>query len=77
MPEDQIALGGARRLEDIALDLMKFIAMTTGYGRPSASAGFQSKPEKSEDAAESLLQLYDRCRAAVEKPLVEKPRENK
>lgn len=59
---------GTRRLEDIALDLMKFIAMTAGYGRPSMSAGFQAKPEKKEDTAESLLELYDRCRSAVEKP---------
>jgi hypothetical protein len=28
--------GAARRNEDIALDLMKFIAMTTGYGRTAA-----------------------------------------
>ena len=31
MPEESIAVGsGTRRVEDIALDLMKFIAMTTG-----------------------------------------------
>jgi hypothetical protein len=30
---------GSRRNEDIALDLMKFIAMTTGYGRTSGSPG--------------------------------------
>ncbi len=70
MPEEFIAVGsGTRRVEDIALDLMKFIAMTTGYGKPAASAGFQPKVEKSEDVAESLLKLYDRCRAAVEKAL--------
>ena len=33
---------GSRRNEDIALDMMKFIAMTTGYGRTSSSGlGFQ------------------------------------
>lgn len=69
MPEEFIAVGsGTRRVEDIALDLMKFIAITTGYGRPSTSAGFQPQAEKKEDIAENLLQLYDRCRAAVEKP---------
>ena len=32
-----------RRNEDIALDLMKFIAMTTGYGRTTSSGvGFQA-----------------------------------
>lgn len=66
MPEELFA-PGARRLEDIALDLMKFVAMSTGYGRAGTPAGFQSKSEKSsEDYAESLLQLYQRCRAAVE-----------
>lgn len=70
MPEETIAVSAAlRRTEDIALDLMKFVAMTTGYGKPAVSAGFQAKAEKSEDVAESLLQLYDRCRAAVEKPV--------
>ena len=66
MPEDLISVAGARRLEDIALDLMKFIAMTTGYGKSSVAAGFQAKAEKSEDYAESLLQLYQRCRVVVE-----------
>src|SRR5580692_8605538 len=28
-----------RRNEDIALDLMKFIAMTTGYGKTASSGG--------------------------------------
>ncbi len=58
---------GTRRVEDIALDLMKFIAMTAGVGKPAASAGFQPRAEKSEDVADALLALYDRCRAAVEK----------
>jgi len=60
---------GSRRNEDIALDMMKFIAMTTGYGKTgSPGAGFQggtvSKPE---DYATHLLDLYSRCLAAVEK----------
>jgi hypothetical protein len=33
---------GSRRNEDIALDLMKFVAMTTGYGRTAGSGvGFR------------------------------------
>ena len=68
MAEELVAVGsGTRRVEDIALDLMKFIAMTSGVGRPTVSAGFQSRPEKSEDVVDHLLQLYDRCRSAVEK----------
>jgi hypothetical protein len=58
---------GARRNEDIALEMMKFIAMTTGYGK-TPGAGFQggavSKPE---DYATHLLDLYGRCLAAVQK----------
>ncbi|HET8668681.1 MAG TPA: hypothetical protein VFM10_11925 [Terriglobales bacterium] len=60
---------GTRRNEDIALDLMKFIAMTTGYGKTgSASAGFQgiSTPAKPEDYADNLLKLYGRCLDAVQ-----------
>jgi hypothetical protein len=58
-----------RRTEDIALDLMKFIAMTTGYGRPQSGAGFSGKPagQSADDYAGSLLLLYERCRGAVEK----------
>ena len=58
---------GARRHEDIALDMMKFIAVTTGYGRmASPGAGFQSGGAlKAEDYAAHLLELYGRCLAAV------------
>jgi hypothetical protein len=59
------ALIGARRDEDVALDLMKFIAMTTGYGGKSAGStpGFQSGGAKGgpEDHADQLLKLYSRC----------------
>ncbi len=65
MPDEPTHGAGTRSPEDIALDLMKFIAMTTGYGKSAAAAGFQAKPEKSEDYAESLLQLYQRCRTVV------------
>lgn len=58
---------GSRRNEDIALDLMKFIAATTGYGRAgSGSAGFgAAAASKSEDFAAPLLELYGRCLSAV------------
>lgn len=70
MAEELIAVGsGTRRVEDIALDLMKFIAMTSGYGRPTSSAGFQARPDKAEDIVQSLLELYERCRAAVERKI--------
>jgi hypothetical protein len=60
--------GHARRNEDIALDLMKFVAMTTGYGRTtSTGVGFQGtgSAAKPEDYAEKLLELYGRCLGAV------------
>ena len=64
--------GSLRRTEDIALDLLKFVAAqanvgskaaagTTGFGVPSAA--------KSEDMVTSLLELYARCRQAVEAPV--------
>jgi hypothetical protein len=53
---------GQRRNEDIALDMMKFIAATTNYGKTSAVTGFHSGAEnKSEDYAKHLLELYTRC----------------
>lgn len=61
--------GAGRRDEDIALDLMKFVAMTTGYGRTaSTGVGFQGtgSAAKPEDYAAHLLELYRKCLAAVE-----------
>jgi hypothetical protein len=60
--------GHSRRNEDIALDLMKFVAMTTGYGRTTSSGvGFTGtgSAAKPEDYAEKLLELYGRCLGAV------------
>ena len=56
-------LAGARRNEDIALDLMKFIAATTGFGKTSGQGpGFQGGSDsKSDDYAGHLLELYTRC----------------
>lgn len=53
----------SRRNEDIALDMMKFIAVTTGYGKVGApGAGFQGGTvNKAEDYASHLLDLYTRC----------------
>ncbi len=59
---------GTRRNEDIALDLMKFIAVTTGYGKTgSPGAGFQGDTvSKAEDYARHLLDLYGQCLEAVQ-----------
>ena len=57
----------SRRDEDIALDLMKFIAASTGYGKTGQpGAGFQSSnPSKPEDYAQHLLDLYTKCLGTV------------
>jgi hypothetical protein len=58
---------GARRIEDIALDMMKFIATTTAVGRATTATGFTgSTPTKPEDYASQLLDLYGRCLNAVQ-----------
>ena len=61
--------GAGRRNEDIALDLMKFVAMTTGYGRTtSTGVGFQGtgSAAKPEEYADRLLELYAKCLSTVE-----------
>ncbi len=70
MEEAPAAHGSARRNEDIALDLMKFIAMTTGYGKTTSSGvGFGSggAVSKPEEYAAHLLELYGKCLSAVGK----------
>ncbi len=60
---------GARRNEDIALDMMRFIAMTTGYGKTaSGGVGFQGggAAAKPEDYAAHLLELYGKCLRAID-----------
>lgn len=68
MDERALASLGSRRDEDIALDLMKFVAVTAGYGKTSsAAAGFQAAGEsKAEDYARHLLDLYSQCLTAVQ-----------
>ncbi|MGA3333270.1 MAG: hypothetical protein ABSC62_03805 [Terracidiphilus sp.] len=59
---------GARSKEDVALDLMKFVAGTVGVGRPAApSTGFSGTgTAKPEEHVKELLALYSRCLKAVE-----------
>jgi hypothetical protein len=67
---EQPSLGnfGARRDEDIALDLLKFVAVTASVGRTATGAtGFVAgSSSKSEDQVTHLLDLYSRCLKAVE-----------
>jgi hypothetical protein len=68
MEEGPSSSSHSRRNEDIALDLMKFVAMTTGYGRTTSSGvGFQGTgaASKPEEYATHLLELYGKCVTAV------------
>jgi hypothetical protein len=58
---------GERAKEDIALDLLKFVAASTGFGRAAApSTGFSGAgPVKPEDQVNQLLDLYARCLTVV------------
>lgn len=58
--------GPTRSKDEVALELMKFIAVTTGYGKGSGGAGYGAKLTRSaEEYTESLLELFERCRVAV------------
>jgi hypothetical protein len=70
MAEDAFEKQFLKSPDEIALELMKFIAVTTTYGRGTPTTGFGGKgPRSSEEYADSLLELFERCRAAVNKPL--------
>jgi hypothetical protein len=68
MDQPTASANGARRNEDIALDLLKFVASTTGLGRAAASSpGFvAASSPKPEDQVTHLLELYTRCLRVVE-----------
>ena len=59
---------GARKNEDIAFDLMKFVAGVANVGRTTApSTGFTATSgPKPEEHVTELLELYGRCLRAVE-----------
>jgi hypothetical protein len=61
----------ARRTEDIALDLLKFVAAQANVGSKGGGVtGFGvTSAAKSDDQVTHLLDLYARCRQAVEAPL--------
>jgi len=66
------AAGGGRTKDEVALELMRFIAVTTGYGKSAQSAaGFSAKPSAGspEQQADALLELFAKCRQAIHKPV--------
>ena len=63
MEENSARPGPVRSKDEVALELMKFVADSTGYGKGSPTAGYTGKPTRTpEEYAEALLQLYQRCR---------------
>lgn len=61
-------VSGARSKEDIALDLLKFVAGSTGFGRATVpSTGFSgTAAQKPEEQINQLLELYSRCLHVVD-----------
>jgi hypothetical protein len=59
---------GSRRNEDIALDLLKFVAASAGLGRATTpAAGFvAASSTKPEDQVTQLIALYSKCLGAVQ-----------
>lgn len=55
--------------DEVALELTRFIATTTGLGKTGAGTGFAGKSQVKtpEEQVEALLQLYERCRESVAK----------
>ena len=68
MPEENPKAETPHTKDEVALEMMKFIAVTTGYGKGAGAAGFTGKTSKTpEEYAEALLQLFERCRTVVRK----------
>ena len=54
--------------DEVALELMRFISTTTGYGKTAGGAGFGGKsPKTPEEQVDALLQLFERCRGMIGK----------
>lgn len=61
-------INGSRRDEDIALDLLKFVAASCGIGRAAAgSTGFVTpSASKPDEQVNHLLDLYSKCLHVVQ-----------
>ena len=68
MPDEKETPRPGSSKEEVALELMKFVATTAGVGRTATGAGFGGKMTKGADEqVDALLALYERCRTVVEK----------
>lgn len=66
-PQRSPACGPGRSKDEVALELMKFVALTTGYGKGAPATGYTSKSSRTpEEYADALLELYQRCRRLLE-----------
>jgi hypothetical protein len=66
MAEETTSTPPGRSADEVALEMMKFIAVTTGYGKGAGGAGFTGKTAKTpEEYADALLQLFERCRQVI------------
>lgn len=55
-----------KNTDEVALELTKFIANTTGYAKGAQSVGFAGKGSRTpEEQADALLDLFERCRKVV------------
>ncbi len=57
----------AQGKNQVALEMMKFIAVTTGYGKGTTATGFAGKSvvRTPEEQADALIDLFKRCRDVV------------
>lgn len=70
MAEDTSETSASKSPDELALELTKFIAVTTGYGKGTPTAGFAGKSigsRSAEEYADSLLELFNRCRTVIRK----------
>ena len=70
MAEDTSETPVSKSPDELALELTKFIAVTTGYGKGAPVAGFGGKgtgSRSAEEYADSLLELFNRCRTVIRK----------
>jgi hypothetical protein len=68
MPDEKETPRPGSTKEEVALELLKFIANTTGVGKTSTGDGFGGKaPKGPEEQVDSLLALYERCKGVVGK----------
>jgi len=53
--------------DEVALELMRFITVTTGFGKTSMGAGFGGKgaPKTPEEQVDAMIHLFERCKTAV------------